>query len=164
MALLDILLFSLYFFFEPVLFFFFIVVFGFVALNNYSWLGCFYFFDSFSFILLIVMSLFILGVVLLRESNFMLLLLSEVLVVVCVFFFVPSNVILIYMYFELSMFPILVIILGYGSQIEKINSSYYLIFYAALCSFPFLFVYFKRFFLLVWFILILIYPGKWFLF
>lgn len=146
MALLDILLFSLYFFFEPVLFFFFIVVFGFVALNNYSWLGCFYFFDSFSFILLIVMSLFILGVVLLRESNFMLLLLSEVLVVVCVFFFVPSNVILIYMYFELSMFPILVIILGYGPQIEKINSSYYLIFYAALCSFPFLFVYFKRFF------------------
>lgn len=146
MALLDILLFSLYFFFEPVLFFFFIVVFGFVALNNYSWLGCFYFFDSFSFILLIVMSLFILGVVLLRESNFMLLLLSEVLVVVCVFFFVPSNVILIYMCFELSMFPILVIILGYGSQIEKINSSYYLIFYAALCSFPFLFVYFKRFF------------------
>lgn len=92
------------------------------------------------------MSLFILGVVLLRESNFMLLLLSEVLVVVCVFFFVPSNVILMYMYFELSMFPILVIILGYGSQIEKINSSYYLIFYAALCSFPFLFVYFKRFF------------------
>lgn len=146
MALLDILLFSLYFFFEPALFFFFIVVFGFVALNNYSWLGCFYFFDSFSFILLIVMSLFILGVVLLRESNFMLLLLSEVLVVVCVFFFVPSNVILMYMYFELSMFPILVIILGYGSQIEKINSSYYLIFYAALCSFPFLFVYFKRFF------------------
>lgn len=146
MALLDILLFSLYFFFEPVLFFFFIVVFGFVALNNYSWLGCFYFFDSFSFILLIIMSLFILGVVLLRESNFMLLLLSEILVVVCVFFFVPSNVILIYMYFELSMFPILVIILGYGSQIEKINSSYYLIFYAALCSFPFLFVYFKRFF------------------
>lgn len=146
MALLDILLFSLYFFFEPALFFFFIVVFGFVALNNYSWLGCFYFFDSFSFILLIVMSLFILGVVLLRESNFMLLLLSEVLVVVCVFFFVPSNVILMYMYFELSMFPILVIILGYGSQIEKINSSYYLIFYAALCSFPFLFVYFERFF------------------
>lgn len=146
MALLDILLFSLYFFFEPALFFFFIVVFGFVALNNYSWLGCFYFFDSFSFILLIVMSLFILGVVLLRESNFMLLLLSEVLVVVCVFFFVPSNVILMYMYFELSMFPILVIILGYGSQIEKINSSYYLIFYAAFCSFPFLFVYFKRFF------------------
>lgn len=53
------------------------------------------------------------------------------------------------MFFELSIFPILVIILGYGSQIEKINSSYYLIFYAAFCSFPFLFVYFKRDFNLV---------------
>lgn len=37
-------------------------------------------------------------------------------------------------------------ILGYGSQIEKINSSYYLIFYAAFCSFPFLFIYYNRFF------------------
>lgn len=146
MTLLDVLLFSLYFFFDPVLFFFFMVIFRFVALNNYSWLGCFYFFDSFSFILLVVISLFILGVVLLREKNFVLLVLSEALVFVCVFFFVPVNVIIMYMYFELSMFPILVIILGYGSQIEKINSSYYLIFYAALCSFPFLFVYFKRFF------------------
>nr|YP_004778133.1 NADH dehydrogenase subunit 4 [Baylisascaris transfuga]ADU78496.1 NADH dehydrogenase subunit 4 [Baylisascaris transfuga] len=144
--MLDVLLFSLYFFFDPVLFFFFMVIFSFVALNNYSWLGCFYFFDSFSFILLVVMSLFILGVVLLSEKNFVLLILSEALVFVCVFFFVPVNVIMMYMYFELSMSPILVMILGYGSQIEKINSSYYLIFYAALCSFPFLFVYFKSFF------------------
>ena len=52
-------------------------------------------------------------------------------------------------YSKLETFPILVIILGYGSQIEKINSSYYLIFYAAFCSFPFLFVYFKSNFLLV---------------
>nr|YP_009058875.1 NADH dehydrogenase subunit 4 [Parascaris univalens]AIM58806.1 NADH dehydrogenase subunit 4 [Parascaris univalens]BAV81430.1 NADH dehydrogenase subunit 4 [Parascaris equorum] len=144
--MLDILLFSFYFFFEPILFFFFMVLFSFLALNSYSWLGCFYFFDSFSFILLVVMSLFILGVVLLSEKNFVLLLLSEVLVVICMLFFVPTNIILMYMYFELSMLPILVMILGYGSQIEKINSSYYLIFYAAFCSFPFLFVYFKSFF------------------
>jgi len=52
-------------------------------------------------------------------------------------------------FFELSIFPILIIILGYGSQIEKINSSYYLIFYAAFCSFPFLFVYFKSNFNLI---------------
>ena len=49
----------------------------------------------------------------------------------------------------MSIFPILVIILGYGSQIEKINSSYYLIFYAAFCSFPFLFIYFRSNFNLV---------------
>jgi len=40
------------------------------------------------------------------------------------------------------MFPILLMILGYGAQIEKIRSSYYLMFYATFCSFPFLFVYF----------------------
>jgi len=47
-------------------------------------------------------------------------------------------------FFELSIFPILVIILGFGSQIEKVNSGYYLIFYASFCSFPFLFIYYYR--------------------
>lgn len=89
------------------------------------------------------------GIILIREKNNNLLLLSEILVLVCVLFFIPRNIIILYMFFELSIFPILVIILGYGSQIEKINSSYYLIFYAAFCSFPFLFVYFKRDFNLV---------------
>lgn len=119
------------------------IVFSFLMLNSYAWGGVFFFLDSFSFILLVVISLFILGVVLLREKNHILLILSEALVFVCIFFFVPTNVILLYIFFELSMFPILVIILGYGSQIEKINSAYYLIFYAAFCSMPFLFVYFK---------------------
>lgn len=34
-------------------------------------------------------------------------------------------------------------IVGFGSQIEKINSSFYLIFYSLFCSFPFLFIYFS---------------------
>uniref|UniRef100_A0A158P8D8 Transmembrane protein n=1 Tax=Angiostrongylus cantonensis TaxID=6313 RepID=A0A158P8D8_ANGCA len=33
------------------------------------------------------------------------------------------NTMMLYMFFELSMFPILVMILGFGSQIEKIGSS-----------------------------------------
>lgn len=142
----ELLLFSFYFFFRPWLFFMFIVVFRFFMLNRYAWGGCFFFLDSFSFILLVVIRLFILGIVLLSEKNNSLLVLSELLVFVCVFFFVPVNVIMIYVFFELSMVPILIMILGYGSQIEKINSAYYLIFYAAFCSFPFLFVYFKSFF------------------
>uniref|UniRef100_UPI0030E4EA3F NADH dehydrogenase subunit 4 n=1 Tax=Porrocaecum reticulatum TaxID=2161849 RepID=UPI0030E4EA3F len=141
--MMEFFLFSVYFFLNPLLFFFFMVVLGFLMLNNFSWGGLFFFLDSFSFVLLILMSLFILGMVLLSEKNAMLLILSEMLVFVCVLFFVPVNVIMFYMFFELSMFPILVMILGYGSQIEKINSSYYLIFYAAFCSLPFLFVYFK---------------------
>ena len=75
--------------------------------------------------------------------------LSEILILVCILFFIPRNIMMLYIFFELSIFPILVMILGYGSQIEKINSSYYLLFYAAFCSFPFLFVYFKRDFILV---------------
>nr|ACF06390.1 NADH dehydrogenase subunit 4 [Toxocara canis] len=144
--MMELLLFSFYFFFSPWLFFMFMVVFSFFMLNSYAWGGCFFFLDSFSFILLVVMSLFILGIVLLSEKNNSLLVLSELLVFVCVFFFVPVNVIMMYVFFELSMVPILIMILGYGSQIEKINSAYYLIFYAAFCSFPFLFVYFKSFF------------------
>lgn len=100
--------------------------------------------DSYTYILLIIIRVFILGIIMIREKNNNLLILSEILVLICILFFIPRNIIMLYMFFELSMFPILVIILGFGSQIEKINSSYYLIFYAAFCSFPFLFVYFKR--------------------
>lgn len=134
---------SFLFIFYPVMFFLFFSFLVFLFLNNISWGGLFVFFDSFNFILLIIMSLFILGVIILREKNNMLIVLSEFLVLFCVFFFIPGNMLLLYIYFELSIFPILVIILGYGSQIEKINSSYYLIFYASLCSFPFLFIYFN---------------------
>nr|YP_009027252.1 NADH dehydrogenase subunit 4 [Contracaecum osculatum]AGR53832.1 NADH dehydrogenase subunit 4 [Contracaecum osculatum] len=144
--MMDLFLFSLYFFFSPVYFFLLMAIFSFFLMNNLCWGGLFFFADSFSFVLLIVMSLFILGVVLLSEKNNILLLLSESLVFVCILFFVPINVIMLYMFFELSMFPILVMILGYGSQIEKINSAYYLIFYASFCSLPFLFVYFKSMF------------------
>jgi NADH:ubiquinone oxidoreductase subunit 4 (subunit M) len=99
--------------------------------------------------LLIFIRLFILGVILIREKTNRLILLSEILIIVCVLFFIPRNIIILYIFFEMSIFPILVIILGFGSQIEKINSSYYLIFYAAFCSFPFLYVYFNTNFLLI---------------
>lgn len=123
--------------------------FGFLSLNNYSWGGYFILLDRYNYILLIFISLFILGIIIIREKNNNLIILSEILVFICIIFFIPRNLLMLYIFFELSIFPILVIILGYGSQIEKINSSYYLVFYAAFCSFPFLFVYFRRSFNLV---------------
>nr|YP_009391084.1 NADH dehydrogenase subunit 4 [Caenorhabditis afra]ARV88349.1 NADH dehydrogenase subunit 4 [Caenorhabditis afra] len=147
--MLEFLFISLLWLFKPVYFLLFALVFSFLIFNNFSWGGLFLILDSYSFILLIVMSLFILGIILISEKNNNLLILSEILVFICIVFFIPSNMMMLYMFFELSMFPILVMILGYGSQIEKINSSYYLMFYAAFCSFPFLFVYFKSNFLLV---------------
>nr|BAV78681.1 NADH dehydrogenase subunit 4 [Steinernema litorale] len=139
------------FFTNPFLFFLVLLMFTVLSMSSYCWGGLFFYFDSFSFILLILMSLFILGVVVLSEKNFNLIILSEVLVFVCIMFFIPVNMIMLYVFFELSMFPILIMILGYGSQIEKVNSSYYLIFYAAFCSFPFLFVYFNSSFTTVYY-------------
>ena len=147
--MLEFLFVSLLWLFKPIYFLLFAILFSFIIFNNFSWGGIFLVLDSYSFILLIIISLFILGIIVIREKNNNLLILSEILVFICIIFFIPRNIIMLYIFFELSMFPILVIILGYGSQIEKINSSYYLIFYAAFCSFPFLFVYFKSNFLLV---------------
>ncbi len=147
--MLDFFLVTLIWFIKPTYFFFFILFFCVIIFNNYFWIGLFIVIDSYTFILLIIIRVFILGIILIREKNNNLLILSEILVIICILFFIPSNIIILYMFFELSIFPILVIILGYGSQIEKINSSYYLIFYAAFCSFPFLFVYFKSDFSLV---------------
>ena len=133
---------GLIFFYKPLFFFVFFVIFRFSLLNNLSWSGLFILADSYIFILMVVLSLFIFGIIIISEKNNNLLILSEFLILFCILFFIPSNIILMYMFFELSMFPILIIILGFGSQIEKINSSYYLLVYAAFCSIPFLYIFF----------------------
>nr|UDL72582.1 NADH dehydrogenase subunit 4 [Paramacropostrongylus iugalis]UDL72594.1 NADH dehydrogenase subunit 4 [Paramacropostrongylus iugalis] len=145
--MLELLFLSLMMFFKPVLFFLFIILFSFLLFKNISWSGLFFVVDSNIFLLLIFMMIFIYGMVLISEKNFNLLVLSAVLIMICLMFFVSSNMLMLYMYFELSLFPILIMILGYGSQIEKVNSGYYLLIYAAICSFPFLFIYYKSMFL-----------------
>nr|BAV82642.1 NADH dehydrogenase subunit 4 [Ancylostoma duodenale] len=145
--MMEFLFMSLMMFFKPLYFFFFIIMFGIFLFKDLSWSGLFFVVDSNVYVLLIFMMIFIYGMVLISEKNFSLLILSGVLIMLCLMFFVSSNMLMLYMYFELSMFPILIMILGYGSQIEKINSGYYLLFYAAVCSFPFLFIYYKSMFM-----------------
>lgn len=143
MALVLFLLLRIMFFFDYLPIFFFILLWSFILLYNYSWGGIFILSDSYTFVLLVLISIFILGIVLFREVNNNLIYLSIILVLVRILFFFSFNIIILYIFFELSMFPIIIIILGYGSQIEKINSTYYLLFYASFCSFPFLFIYFN---------------------
>nr|YP_010519823.1 NADH dehydrogenase subunit 4 [Parazoniolaimus collaris]UXP34600.1 NADH dehydrogenase subunit 4 [Parazoniolaimus collaris] len=145
--MLEFLFLSLMMFFKPVMFFLFIIMFSFMLFKNISWGGLFFVVDSNVFVLLIFMMIFIYGMVLISEKNFNLLILSAILIMICYMFFISSNMLMLYMYFELSMFPILIMILGYGAQIEKVNSGYYLLFYAAVCSFPFLFIYYKSMFM-----------------
>jgi NADH-ubiquinone oxidoreductase chain 4 len=125
--------------------FFFIIftfIFSFFYINIVSWGGFYFINDSYIFNLIILISLLILILVLMREVNKVINILSQFLVLICIIFFFSSNLLSLFIFFELSIFPIILIILGYGSQIEKINSRYYLIFYASFCSFPFLFIYF----------------------
>nr|UXK95561.1 NADH dehydrogenase subunit 4 [Macropostrongyloides yamagutii] len=145
--MLEYLFLSLMMFFKPVLFFMFMVIFSFLLFKNITWSGLFFVVDSNVFVLLIFMMMFIYGMVLISEKNFSMLMLSAGLIMICLMFFVSSNMLMLYMFFELSLFPILIMILGFGSQIEKINSGYYLLFYAAVCSLPFLFIYYKSSFL-----------------
>nr|YP_001700372.2 NADH dehydrogenase subunit 4 [Haemonchus contortus]ABY64779.2 NADH dehydrogenase subunit 4 [Haemonchus contortus] len=137
------LIFSTMFFFVPYFFYLFMMMLMMKMLNEMSWMGLFFFVDSNVYVLLIFMMMFIYGMVMISENNKNLLILSGVLIFICLFFFVSTNMMMLYVFFEMSMFPILVMILGFGQQIEKINSAYYLMFYASFCSFPFLFIYFK---------------------
>jgi len=49
-----------------------------------------------------------------------------------------NRVIIIYVWLEISIFFILLILLGYGAQVEKISAIYYLVFYSVLCRMPLL--------------------------
>lgn len=63
--------------------------------------------------------------------------------VFCVFFFFSRRFFFLYLFFELSLFPILFMLLGFGAQVEKVGASFYLLFYSFFCSFPFLVVLFS---------------------
>nr|YP_006702548.1 NADH dehydrogenase subunit 4 [Angiostrongylus vasorum]AFP58679.1 NADH dehydrogenase subunit 4 [Angiostrongylus vasorum] len=143
--MMSLLLFGFVVFFYPYLFFFVFLGVSLKMLNSISWGGLFVYVDCYVFVLLVLMMIFIFGVVVFSELDGNLKYLSMLLIMFC-YFFVSSNMLMLYMFFELSMFPILVMILGFGLQIEKIGSSYYLLFYTTFCSLPFLYVYYKSFF------------------
>nr|YP_010489348.1 NADH dehydrogenase subunit 4 [Strongyloides cebus]UWK23993.1 NADH dehydrogenase subunit 4 [Strongyloides cebus] len=135
-------LFSFLFFFDSYLFLFFCFVFCFFGFNCFSWLGTFFFFDNYFYVSLIFMSLYIYGLIIFSEGNRTLVYLTQFLILISIFFFLSSNFFLVYVFFEISLFPILVMIISFGYQIEKLNSFFYLVFYSCFCSFPFLFIYF----------------------
>jgi len=119
---------------------------------NSCWFGLFLDFFNWGFVMLFFLSVLILGLIFLSESLVYLKFYSLLLIIICVIFFMRSSVIFLFLFLELSLFPIMIIILGFGKQIEKLSSVYYLIFYGFFCSIPFIFVYFKSsFFVMVGF-------------
>jgi NADH:ubiquinone oxidoreductase subunit 4 (subunit M) len=100
-------------------------------------------YDNHAYLTLVYIRFFILGIVYIRESSNYLKTYSLILVVICILFFGSSRLIILYITFELSIFPITLIIIRFGYQIEKVIASYYLLIYGFICSIPFLFFYFK---------------------
>lgn len=134
---------SVLFLFSDFLCLLFFFLFLFFFFFSFCWSGVFLFFGGGVFFSLCLMCLLVLFFVFLREFSFSIKLLSFFLVLFCVFFFFCSSFFFLYLFFELSVFPILFIILGFGSQVEKIGASYYLFFYSFFCSLPFLLVIFS---------------------
>lgn len=123
-------------------FFFLSLLFAFSCFD-FSWCGLFLYVDSYVFVSIIFISIFIYGLILFSEGYKVLVKISQILILISFLFFIPHNFFFFYIFFELSIFPILVMILGYGFQVEKVSASFYLIFYTCFCSFPFLFVFYR---------------------
>nr|YP_009127941.1 NADH dehydrogenase subunit 4 [Gongylonema pulchrum]AIY56395.1 NADH dehydrogenase subunit 4 [Gongylonema pulchrum] len=129
---------SFFDFFYFFLFFFFLLIFGIV---DFSWSGCVFFFDSLNFLFLSFMSVLVLGYIGFSESSFSLIFYSYLVIFFSVLFFFSNNMIFLYVFYELTMIPILFCLLGFGRQVEKIGACYYLIFYTLFFGLPYLFFY-----------------------
>lgn len=55
---------------------------------------------------------------------------------------------MLYVFYELTMIPVLFCLLGYGRQVEKVRACYYLIFYTLFFGIPYLFLYRRVFWFL----------------
>lgn len=53
------------------------------------------------------------------------------------FFLCASSLIPFYLFFESSLFPVLLLIIGWGYQFERMRASNYFLIYTLFCSFPF---------------------------
>jgi NADH:ubiquinone oxidoreductase subunit 4 (subunit M) len=69
--------------------------------------------------------------------------LRALLVFIGIYYFYSRRIIIFFLILEISIIPIIFIILGFGRQVEKIEASFYLLFYMIIAGFPFIFVYFS---------------------
>nr|AET62625.1 NADH dehydrogenase subunit 4 [Trissolcus basalis] len=101
--------------------------------------------DKISF-LMIMLSIWILFMMFLsilsvKVSYFMMLIFQKlILLVMLIMFFYSLDLINFYLFFEISLIPILMMILGWGSQPERLQAGIYMIIYTLFASLPFLLI------------------------
>nr|QVM79291.1 NADH dehydrogenase subunit 4 [Rhagium fortecostatum] len=125
--------------------------FGFLVLNLSYLLGC----DLLSFTLILlsfwICSLMILASEkLLKLNNFFnLFLLTMIFLMVSLYLtFSSLNLFIFYLFFEISLIPTLILIIGWGYQPERIEAGIYLLFYTLMVSLPMMisiFFYYEKF-------------------
>jgi NADH-ubiquinone oxidoreductase chain 4 len=57
------------------------------------------------------------------------------------FSFFLGNLLGFYIFFELSLLPLIFVIMGWGYQVERVSASFYLLIYTLVGSFPLLLVF-----------------------
>jgi len=87
---------------------------------------------------MVFLCLIVLIIIILTEKNRVVVKVRILIIICCIIFFMSNRVIIIYVWLEISIFFILLILLGYGAQVEKISAIYYLVFYSVLCRMPLL--------------------------
>nr|QTH79168.1 NADH dehydrogenase subunit 4 [Heptamelus sp.] len=124
------------------------LIFLFMGSYNYDWshLGFYLMSDLLSFGLILltfwICSLMILSSQMIFHYNFnkkYFLFLIMMLMLFLFLTFSVENLFLFYIFFECSLIPTLCLILGWGSQLDRLQAGFYLMFYTLFASLPFLF-------------------------
>lgn len=64
-----------------------------------------------------------------------------ILLIICIFFFLRNNLLFFFIFFEIRLFPILFIIIGWGYQVERIQARLFIALYTVLFSLPLLIIF-----------------------
>lgn len=122
----------------------FIIVLMFNWLDFYSNIRFFIGIDLLS-ILLIILRIWICSLMLLARlkvkntyNKYLFLILINIILLVLILTFSRLNLFIFYLFFEISLIPTLLLILGWGYQPERIQAGLYLLFYTLLASLPLL--------------------------
>lgn len=116
--------------------------------SNYYWCKIFYFLgiDNIS-IRLILLTLWILSICLISRTpiiknsfNKIFILNLICLLILLNLSFISINLIIFYIFFERSLIPIIIIIIGWGIQVNRIQATIYIIFYTLFGSLPLLII------------------------
>nr|AHX97806.1 NADH dehydrogenase subunit 4 [Mirax sp. QL-2014] len=114
--------------------------------NNYYFNKIYYMFmlDKLSFNL-ILLSLWIVTLSILSNKqftkklfNYQFMFLLSILIFILVNCFLSMNMFLFYIFFEASILPIMMLIMGWGMQIDRLQASMYMLFYTLIGSLPLL--------------------------